>query len=265
VAKIKPIIKILFIFVAFYIIYHKIDFQKLKSLEIKNYIYLILAFFAFNLSQIISAIRLNEYLKSIGLKISPKIQTKLYYIGMFYNTLLPGGIGGDGYKAYLFNKNYKIPYKKIIKAMLIDRLSGLFAILAILGVIVDKMIFVLVLALILLFLIHKFIFKEFRIAPFFLSIAIQLLQGLAFILIILSLGVESNLFSYLALFYISSIISVIPISVGGVGLRELTFLYGVKFFNIDATIGIVGAFIFFLINLISSAIGIFFLKGAKDV
>ncbi|NPA10626.1 MAG: flippase-like domain-containing protein [Epsilonproteobacteria bacterium] len=265
--SVKLILKFLFIIVAFYIIYQKIDINELKSIKIQNYFFLFLAFLLFNLSQIISAFRLNEYLKSINLSVTNKSQTMLYYVGMFYNTLLPGGIGGDAYKAYLFNKNYQIPYKKIIKAMLIDRLSGLFAILLILAIALMKfnVLFLASVAvpLILLILAHKIFFKEFSYKPFFYSIIIQALQGGAFLFIVASIS-KVNI-DYLILFFISSIVSVIPISIGGVGLRELTFLYGVKFFNIDPTIGVVSAFLFFLISLISSVIGVIFLERVKNV
>ena len=57
----------------------------------------------------------------------------LYYVGMFYNALLPGGIGGDAYKAYKFEKSFNKGYKLIIKSLLIDRVSGLFAIFILLS------------------------------------------------------------------------------------------------------------------------------------
>src|ERR1700761_7528298 len=47
---------------------------------------------------------------------------------MCYNVLLPGGIGGDGYKIYLLHKRYKLPTKKVFWAILFDRLSGFWAI-----------------------------------------------------------------------------------------------------------------------------------------
>lgn len=55
----------------------------------------------FNISKIISSIRLNRYFKDINLSLSQTYNLKLYYLGMFYNLFLPGGIGGDGYKIYI--------------------------------------------------------------------------------------------------------------------------------------------------------------------
>ncbi len=55
---------------------------------------------------------------------------------MFYNLFLPGGIGGDGYKIYLLQKNYQTGTKKIFGAVLADRISGMVAlvVLALIGV-----------------------------------------------------------------------------------------------------------------------------------
>ncbi|QCT94026.1 flippase-like domain-containing protein [Caminibacter mediatlanticus TB-2] len=269
--SIKLIVKIIFIVSAFLIIFNKIDLNKVKTIQINYPLLLFLAFIFFNLSQIISALRIHKYLKNINVTPTLKKQIMLYYVGMFYNTLLPGGIGGDAYKSYKFQKAYNQTYTKIIKALLIDRISGLFAIFVLIGCLISlssfKYLFLIVLILspIILYFIQKNFFKEFSFYPFIYSLIIQILQGFSFVLILLSLGISTHLIDFLILFYISSIISVIPISIGGVGLRELTFLYGLSLLNLDPTIGVVGAFLFFIISLISSAFGIIFIKGVENV
>ncbi len=77
----------------------------------------------------------------------------------------------------------------------------------------------------------------------------------------LSFNIKLHLIDYGILFLISSVVSVIPISIGGVGLRELTFLYSSDYFPINAEVGILAAFLFFVITLISSSIGILFLRS----
>jgi uncharacterized membrane protein YbhN (UPF0104 family) len=273
-AKLKLFLKIIFIPLAFFIIFKKLNLNELKQISFKEPFFLILAFLVFNLSQIISALRVHNYLKNIQITPSFKKQLMLYYVGMFYNTLLPGGIGGDAFKAYKFQKSYSQGYKKIIKALLIDRISGLFAIFTIIGVLILFSSFkallwylavLIPLSPIALYLIHKFFFIEFNFFPFIYSLIIQTLQGLSFIFILLSLGVKTHLMDFAILFYVSSIISVIPISVGGVGLRELTFLYGLEFLHLNPATGVVAAFLFFVISLISSTFGAFFIKGVENV
>ncbi len=169
--KIKLLIKIIFIISAFIIIVNKIDINKLKEIKLIHPTLLILAFVTFNLSQIISAMRVHTYLKNINVTPTFKTQLILYYLGMFYNILLPGGIGGDAYKAYKFQKNFEVGYKKIIKALLIDRISGLFAIFFIISVLIffsrfDMFIIYAIILLVIspfiLYFIHKLLFIEFK-------------------------------------------------------------------------------------------------------
>ena len=94
-----------------------------------NWMYLVLASVFFSLSKIFSAFRLNIFFNSIDLNISTKYNLKLYWIGMFYNLFLPGGIGGDAYKVYLLNKEFGTKIKSLLKASLIDRVSGLISLL----------------------------------------------------------------------------------------------------------------------------------------
>jgi len=272
--KLKLIIKFLFILCAFYIIFQKININELKNIKIQNSFFLFLAFIFYNISQIISALRVHLYLKNIKITPTFKKQLMLYYVGMFYNTLLPGGVGGDAYKAYKFEKKYKKGYKKILKALLIDRISGLFAILFLLGFLTPFsnfknflwfLFFLVILAPLILYLIHKFFFREFNYFPFVYSLIVQLLQALSFLSILLALGINQHIIDFLILFFISSVISVIPVSVGGIGLRELTFLYGLEYLHLNPAVGVIGAFLFFIVSVISSAIGILFLKGVEDV
>ena len=268
--KIKFLIKIAFIILSFIIIFQKIDLAQLKNIHLKNPFWLFIGFILFNLSQIISALRVHLYLQNIKITPTFKKQIMLYYVGMFYNTILPGGIGGDAYKAYKFEKSYQKGYKLIIKALLIDRISGLFAIFFLLGILLSTkfswlFIIITLFTPLFLFFIKRVFFKEFTFLPFVFSIIAQLLQMFTFLTILLSLGVNFHIIDFLILFFISSIVSVIPISIGGVGLRELTFLYGLEYLHINPVYGIMGAFLFFIISIISSAIGAIFLKGVKDV
>ncbi|WP_457560286.1 lysylphosphatidylglycerol synthase transmembrane domain-containing protein [Caminibacter sp.] len=279
--KIKLLIKLLFIPLAFYIIFQKIDINQLKEIKFIHPLFLLLAFIFYNLSQITSALRIQNYLKHIKITPSFKNQLILYYLGMFYNTLLPGGIGGDAYKAYKFQKSYEVGYKKIIKGLLVDRISGLFAIIFLIlaifpfSVLNEKLsipFFFFYISLFLFFILitffHKYFFPEFHnsfLKNFIFSLFIQLLQLFAFISILFSIGINSHFIDFSILFFISSILSVLPVSIGGVGLRELTFLYGLEYLHLNPTTGVVGAFLFFLISLLSSLIGIIFIKKEIDV
>jgi uncharacterized membrane protein YbhN (UPF0104 family) len=112
-----------------YYVFSKVPLQKVKLRLIHaNYWWMFAALVCFFASMVMSSWRLSSFFKSIKLKLDPRFNFRLYLLGLFYNFLLPGGIGGDGYKIYLLNKTYKLPAKKVFWAIMFDRLSGLWAI-----------------------------------------------------------------------------------------------------------------------------------------
>ena len=64
--------------------------------------------------------------------------------------------------------------------------------------------------------------------------------------------------AYLFIFMISSVVSVLPLTIGGIGSREVTFLYGAKWLELDANTAIGISFVFFLITALVSFLGIVF-------
>src|SRR5688572_2789467 len=119
------ILKITVTLLCLYFVYRKIDLQQLqKELKDINVFYLFPALLFFIISKIISSFRLNTFFRETGIVLKENINLKLYWLGMFYNLFLPGGIGGDGYKIYLLQKYFKVNVKKIIAAVFIDRVSG---------------------------------------------------------------------------------------------------------------------------------------------
>ncbi len=131
--QLKTALKILLTGGALVLVFQKIDTDQLFQLS-KNlsWPWLLPAIVLFVGSKVATAIRLNHYFASISLLLSAWENWRLYLIGMFYNLFLPGGIGGDGYKVYLLNKEFKTPVKELLKASLLDRLGGLVAIVALL-------------------------------------------------------------------------------------------------------------------------------------
>ena len=187
---------------------------------------------AYFISQIIASERLRNLLNISGFKLTFFENGKIYLIGMFYNFFIPGGIGGDIYKTYLFKKIYNWELSQTIKIIIKDRLIGL-GVLFILLVFLDNDLILklnlfnkIILSLILFTMgsiITKVIFENNNgfVKSFFLSIAVQLFQFISIILILFSLKIDSNLVEILFVFIISSILSVF--SFGGIGIREYIF------------------------------------------
>ena len=107
----------------------KISFKEVLGVfSTANVYYLLVAFTFLVLSFVFSAFRQNLSFRNTGANLSQSLNIKLFWLGMFYNLFLPGGIGGDGYKVYLVNKYRKNGLKKNIGTMLVNRISGLVAI-----------------------------------------------------------------------------------------------------------------------------------------
>ena len=273
----KSIIKFFISFALVAFVLSKIDIAELTKLLTKSNLFLLfLAFIFFNLSKIISSIRLNYYFNASGAKLLQIQNLKLYYLGMFYNLFLPGGIGGDGYKVYLLHKLYQASIKRLIEASLLDRISGLVALvfLAALILLFSKYCilfpFLKIVAILGLLTIYPlFILLHKRFFPFFfrllsktllLGLLVQILQIISAYLLLQSLLIEENIMEFLFLFLLSSVVAILPLTIGGVGAREATFLYGLKILGLDPNLGVAFSFLFFLITALSSLLGIFFLN-----
>lgn len=277
----KFILKVSVSALAIYVVIQKIDLQQTKDILLHVRAgWLILALIAFNLSKGISSVRLNRFFKSIGLDLPGLYNLKLYYVGMFYNLFLPGGIGGDGYKVYLLNKSHKTKLKDLISATLLDRISGLAALVflaMLLSLFVDLsfigpwMNWVLTAALIVyypvFYAVFCIIFKKFVNAftiSNILSLGVQLAQLLCAYLILKALMVDGLYIEYMTLFLLSSVVAVIPFTIGGIGARELVFIFGANYLMIDKNTAVAFSILFFVITALSSFSGIFFETKLKS-
>jgi uncharacterized membrane protein YbhN (UPF0104 family) len=92
----------------------------------------------------------------------------------------------------------------------------------------------------------------------FQSIGVQGSQAIATLGLVLALGQGIHWPDYLILFLVSSLVAMVPITIGGAGARELTFLYGAQFLNIHAEKAVAIGFLFYLISTVVSFFGIVF-------
>ena len=124
----KFIFKVSVSALAIYVVIQKIDLKQTADILLHaGSGWILLGLLAFNASKILSSFRLNIFFRSVDLLLPWIYNLKLYYVGMFYNLFLPGGIGGDGYKVYLLNRTFKTNLKYLISSTLLDRISGMMA------------------------------------------------------------------------------------------------------------------------------------------
>lgn len=271
--RLKTLIKILVSGGAMVFVFRAIDWDQTQELLVSAHPgYLLLAVLLFTLSKVSSALRLNAYFRNIQLKISELENLKLAWLGMFYNLFLPGGIGGDGYKVYLLHKRSKIGVKLLGAGVLVDRLSGMVAlcVLACFGffllAIEQVPVWINYLALLagilgfpVFYGLKAILFKSFK-EQFLITSAYSLLtQGLQVVCayaILVALGVSDQFLEYQVLFLVSSVVAVLPFTIGGVGARELTFILGHDMLSIDKNTAVAFSLLFFLITLFVSLFGV---------
>jgi hypothetical protein len=273
--QLKTALKILLTGGALYLVFQKIDTDNLLQLsKTLSWGWLIPAIALFVGSKVATAIRLNAYFANIHISLSFWENWRLYLIGMFYNLFLPGGIGGDGYKVYLLNNQFKTPVKELLKASLLDRLGGLIAILGLLfGILlvielplplgnprIGKILFAVgAIGMIPGFwLLQKFLFSNFLPSfwqGIFWSLVGQLAQMAAVVCLLLALGVQDKFLAYQAVFLLSSIVAVLPLTIGGVGARELVVVYAHAYAGIQETEAVAFSLLFFLISATVSLSG----------
>jgi uncharacterized membrane protein YbhN (UPF0104 family) len=273
--QLKTALKILLTGGALYLVFQKIDTDNLLQLsKTLSWGWLIPALALFVGSKVATAIRLNAYFANIHIFLSFWENWRLYLIGMFYNLFLPGGIGGDGYKVYLLNNQFKTPVKELLKASLLDRLGGLIAILGLLfGILllidlslpfgepwVSNAVFSVGLIGLVpgFWLLQKFLFSNFLPSfwqGIFWSLVGQLAQMAAVVCLLLALGVQDKFLAYQAVFLLSSIVAVLPLTIGGVGARELVVVYAHSYAGIQETEAVAFSLLFFLISAAVSLSG----------
>lgn len=265
------LLKVVISAILLYFIFTKISFTDiLKAVRNANPFYLLVAVVLYIVSKVLNAFRLNGFFHQISVPLSQLSHLKLYLLGMFYNLFLPGGIGGDAYKGYVIQKQFKAGTKRVVAVLLLDRLSGMLLIFiyaCLLALLIQNplitqfnWLFVtgIPLSIIIFWAVQKRFFNYALPVfwhSFLYSALLQAVQLLAVFFILKALSVEINQLAYLLIFLVSSMVSVIPLTIGGVGSREVTFLYGAEWLALQVDAAIAISFIFFLITALVSLFG----------
>lgn len=261
------ILKIFVSIVLLYFVLRKIPFRDVAEIwSTLNIWYAVLASAFFLASQVLSAKRLEFYLRANDFDLSFKSNLELYFLGMFYNFFIPGGIGGDAYKIYILNKKLGWNLKKLTSALFNDRLSGLLAILVL---ILSFSIFLFpgkwaLLPVIMVvsgisftyFIIKKLfaVYQAIFIKTLLISVLIQVLQVICFLFLLKSLGINENFTVYIITFLGSSILSLL--SFAGIGVREFLFLQASKYFDFNASVSVSASLLFTLVTILFSLFGL---------
>lgn len=273
ISKLKLLLKIVVTVVCLWYVFSKLDFKEIWiALKTANWLWLFLALIIYTISKLLGAKRLTIYFKNIGIHLPEWQNIKLYWLGMFYNLFLPGAITGDAYKVVLLSKKYAVPYKKTTTAVLLDRFSGLLSLGLIVAVyssfvLKEKTYIVIlisgaVLAIPLLYFIIKKIFPDFLTSfwpTFFIGAVVQIAILLCVYCILYALNITTDINSYVFIFLIAVVASVLPISVGGgLGVREFVIIEGAKYAGLEQHTALVLSILFYLVTVTCSLAGMIY-------
>lgn len=277
----KVILKVVFSSGAIYYIVSKLDIKQVgESIAQVDRLYIFFAMLLYALSQVGSSFRLQGLFKAIALNIPHLANIKLYWLGMFYNFFLPGGVGGDGYKVYYLRKRFNTPLKQLLGAVLADRVSGLSIIMVyILGLVYfieydlpyKGWFFLLIPFVSLGFYLFLWIFNKKLTKAFWSvslwSLVVQGIQVLAVLCLLkgMGAGVEGYWDDYMFLFFISTIASAVPITLGGIGAREFAFYQGALLLGINQEQAVAISLLFYLNSLITAMPGVYYAIRSKRI
>jgi uncharacterized membrane protein YbhN (UPF0104 family) len=248
----------------------------------------LLASLMYLVSQVLSSIR--WWILSNTLAVPGRWPTYLgfYFVGMYFNLFLPTGIGGDVFKAYYVSRGEG---RKLLAAYSVvgDRLFGLVA-LFLMGAgtallfpdILPEPFFVIlsisglasVCALSLFPFLHRGLIRVWPRLSRYLSDMVKLWQsprrilailGLSFFLQALGMvavallgagiGIQIPVAFYFATLPMVAIITMVPISFSGIGVREGAFVYFLGLKGIDPETAFSLGILFFSIQVATSLIG----------
>lgn len=274
----KAALRIAISAVALYLVFRQVDTQQLAGIigaAQPAWLFVGVLFYAF--SKLISSLRLTQYFHANGILLSELSNLRLYWIGMFYNLFLPGGIGGDAYKVWVLNRDYGASATKAFQSVLFDRLSGLL-VLAILACLTAWFAFpeapwaylllpaalLAVAGLALAHFVFAKVFLKIMLSTTLYSLAVQLIQMACAWTLLHAIGVTENTGDYLAVFLVSSAAAVLPITIGGIGIRELVFVTAAQYTPVAQESSVAFSLLFFAVTAVCSVPGAFIRMNSTD-
>lgn len=268
-----------------------IDFKTiLVKLKFDLFTFLIILVLFFS-TFFLASLRWYLLLRSINFKIDLKKIFEVIYISNFFNTILLGGYGGDIFRVYYISKSSDFNKFKLMTTVLIDRFVGLIGLLSV-GLFFFILIFdfsklnhliftldiktfffiilLLIFFLLFFYLILKKLNKNFlNLKDIFLSLKKHLFIIVVSYLLSIILFLITNLIVYfiankffsfeISAFQIyfsnslSILFNILPLTPGGIGIGELSFVTANKFIGVNNFIGLANVIIVFrIINFIIS-------------
>lgn len=280
----KAVISLTFI----YFVFGKLHLENFVN-EFKNVKgwYFFAAALLYVSTQLISTRRWSYFVKT---KKKYKELFELYMIGTFFNLFLPGTIGGDAVKAYYLYKGTQKKGDSLVSVFM-ERYMGLCGLMVIatagfiwgFNYVRDTFViklFGIMLAgfasasIIVVYFPYEMFYEKLKgvrisignylrdkrvvTATFLLSVTVQAIGICVVYLLGLSLEMETDFKVYVIFIPIISVISMIPVSFSGVGVREYSFLYLYGMVGVPKEKSVTLAILWFAVMILTGIIGMFY-------
>ena len=231
-------------------------------------------------------------LRFLGMKLSFGLIYNLNLVASFYNMVLPTRLGGDFLKYFILTKNNDTNGEKIAASILIDRIFNLIAIAIIfivstintsynyysiyfwiISIFGTSLVLVKITPKILNFKnIRRFkLIKSMFISFDYLNIFFNSFKKSIFIILTsfvnvmvtffmsysigLAIGIEISFSYYLYFMSLTSIVTIIPISLGGFGIREGIYIHFLGILNVSKELALSLSIVSYLLMLLPSFFG----------
>lgn len=294
---IKILLKITISFIFIYAVLRKLDLNELL-IEFKN---IRLSFFILALLLYLSTMFFSTKRWSYFVKADKNFFQlfELYMVGAFFNIFLPGTVGGDVVKAYYLYKGTQKRGDSLVSVFM-ERYMGMLALISIASVatligfqhVKDTFALKFFIIIVTIFIagtifvsffpyeifykklkdvrasIKYFIFqKDIFLKTLFLSLTIQGIGIFVVFLLSKSINIDIAISYHFIFIPIITVISMIPISFSGVGLREYSFLHFYSIAGLTEEKAVTLSLLWFIIMIITGLIGfLFYIKiGTKKI
>lgn len=287
----KRILKVCFGFFLLWILFLKIPGKGVfESLLEARLSFFLLALVMYLGGQVLCAYKWSVLAEPLGFKRPFLNFVSFYFIGMFFNLFMPGSIGGDLYRAALLAGLEK-SRKRAAYSVLAERYTGGIALLSFCALAVGiyfrsslpPVLSTLIFTLLTIgwsFLLtlpvwernfpwvqklaRKLNLEDFTIYwkhptkllwVLILSFIFQFINILTVVLLGMSIKINAPLLSYFFIVPIVDLLSILPISISGLGIREGGYVLMFKSLGVEASKGLACGLLVLTITLISGILG----------
>jgi uncharacterized protein (TIRG00374 family) len=302
--KLLNLLKVCFSVAVLAILLKQVGWQQtLETLREASPPHLAAAFVLYLVGIVVRAYRWQILLSALRIDISLARLTALYFVGTFFNNILPTGIGGDVVRVYELSKQSRRPIESV-GTVLLDRATGLLVLflIALIALLFSFQLITpnIVATIVILCLsswaglglllqrdwlerwgLLRIMARVKQLRELYESIyacglkaiggalAISLIFNVLLIavnyLIALSLGLEIPLWYFLLFIPLISFLLTLPISLSGLGVREGGYVYLFAQAGVSAPLALAMSLLFYALNVATGLIGgvLYAFEGAR--